>query len=159
MSRWRRSTLAYPRADHLVHGRRREWPSNLTVAELLHLDSDLIDTVPCSFGLNGRILLVKTVCCCPSQMASSPSDRARLISESLRSGQMYLKMHSGEDDSLVEVLNLQQLFDPFAAQVLGRLHAGEELQEPSAVEKAQLVFPSGEPLPRCWTNPRYGAQA
>jgi len=71
---------------------------------------------------------------------------------------MFLKMHSGEDDSLVEVLNLQQLFDPFAGQVLGRLHAGEELQEPSDVDKDQLVFPSGEALPRCWRDPQYGAQ-
>lgn len=71
---------------------------------------------------------------------------------------MFLKMHNGEDDSLVEVLNLQQLFDPFAGQVLGRLHAGEELQDPAPVDKGQLVFPSGETLPRCWRDPHYSNQ-
>lgn len=71
---------------------------------------------------------------------------------------MFLKMHNGEDDSLVEVLNLQELFDPFALQLMGRLHAGEELQDASPVDKGQLVFPSGEALPRCWRDPHYGNQ-
>ena len=69
---------------------------------------------------------------------------------------MFLKLHQVEDDSLVEVLDLQQLFDPFAGQVLGRLHAGEELQDPAPLMKDQLVFPSGEPLPRCWLDAHYG---
>lgn len=69
---------------------------------------------------------------------------------------MFLKLHNVEDDSLFEVLDLQQLFDPFAAKMLGRFHAGEELQDPIPVGKKQLVFPSGEPLPRCWINPHYG---
>jgi len=42
-----------------------------------------------------------------SESSSSPPVRARLFCESLRTAQMFLKMHSGEDDSLVEVLNLQ----------------------------------------------------
>jgi hypothetical protein len=54
---------------------------------------------------------------------------------------------------LVEVLDLTQLFDPFEAQVLGRLHAGEELQDPQPWPKAELRFPSGEALPSCWLHP------
>jgi hypothetical protein len=60
-----------------------------------------------------------------------------------------------DDNSLVEVLNLTQLFDPFSESVEVRLHAGEELQDPAPFRKVELTFPSGETLPRCWTNPTY----
>lgn len=70
---------------------------------------------------------------------------------------MFLKLLDGDDISVVEVLDLRQLFDPFAAEVLGRLHAGEELQDPGPLPKAQLIFPSGEPLPRCWRDARFGS--
>ena len=40
---------------------------------------------------------------------------------------MVLKIDNGVDDRLVEVLDLQQLFDPFAAQLLGRLRVGVDL--------------------------------
>lgn len=66
---------------------------------------------------------------------------------------MFLKTH--DDGSLLEVLNLQQLMDPFAPAVEGRLHAGEEIQDPASVAKSELMFPSGEPLPRCWTEAGY----
>ena len=68
---------------------------------------------------------------------------------------MFLRISQDDDDSLVEVLNLQQLFDPFASEVLGRFHAGEELQDPQGMIKQSLVFPSGEALPRCWLDPNY----
>lgn len=67
---------------------------------------------------------------------------------------MFLKTRA--DGSLLEVLNLRQLMDPFAVAVEGRLHAGEEIQDPGAVAKRDLVFPSGEALPRCWQDPHYG---
>jgi len=66
---------------------------------------------------------------------------------------MFLK--SQQDDSLMEVLNLKQLFDPFASGVEGRLHAGEEMQDPETFQKNALQFPSGEALPRCWVDPAY----
>ena len=68
---------------------------------------------------------------------------------------MFLKIRHDDHSSLVEVLDLQQLFDPFSGTVRGRLHAGEELQDPSALSKADLSFPSGEALPRCWLDPHY----
>lgn len=68
---------------------------------------------------------------------------------------MFLRIRHDDDSSLVEILDLQQLFDPFANSVLGRLHAGEELQDPTALGKGDLSFPSGEPLPRCWVDPHY----
>jgi hypothetical protein len=66
---------------------------------------------------------------------------------------MFLKTR--QDGSLMEVLNLQQLFDPFATAVDGRLHAGEEVQDQELYAKTDLLFPSGEALPRCWVDPAY----
>jgi hypothetical protein len=68
---------------------------------------------------------------------------------------MFLKIRHDDDTSLVEVLDLKQLFDPFATQVQARIHAGEELQDPQPLSKGSLFFPSGEDLPRCWLDPHY----
>lgn len=57
--------------------------------------------------------------------------------------------------NLIEVLSTQELFDPFVLEVMAQSHAGEELQEPEPFLKAELVFPSGEELPRCWVDPDY----
>lgn len=66
---------------------------------------------------------------------------------------MYLKEKTSGD--LVEILDLVNLFDPFASEVRGRLHAGEELQEPASFAKSSLRFPSDEALPACWTDAKY----
>ena len=50
---------------------------------------------------------------------------------------------------------LAKKFSTFAASVQGRLHAGEEMQDAEAFLKADLLFPSGEPLPRCWLDSAY----
>ena len=73
---------------------------------------------------------------------------------------MFLTLHqhgqgAGHEPSLVEVLDLRQLADPFSAVVAGRIHGGEELQDPHHFAKAELRFPSGEDLPRCWRDPQY----
>jgi len=66
---------------------------------------------------------------------------------------MYLKHQ--QTGNLVEVVDTAALFDPFRDSLEGRLHAGEELQEVEVFPKAELVFPSGESLPRCWTDGNY----
>lgn len=66
---------------------------------------------------------------------------------------MFLKhVNSGD---LVEVLDMSVLVNPFEAAVPGRFHAGEELQDAARFVKKELVFPSNEKLPRCWTDPDY----
>ncbi len=57
--------------------------------------------------------------------------------------------------SLVEVLAMPDLFDPFIPMVMAQSHSGEELQDAEEFPKADLMFPSGEPLPRCWIDPDY----
>ena len=66
---------------------------------------------------------------------------------------MFLK-HSSTG-KLVEVLSIRDLFNPMHPNLVGRYHAGEELQDPEAFAKAELVFCSNEPLPRCWTDVHY----
>ena len=66
---------------------------------------------------------------------------------------MYLKLKAPGD--LVEVLDMRALVDPCWDSLAGRLHAGEELQDPAEFAKAELLFPSGEALPRCWLDPHY----
>ena len=56
---------------------------------------------------------------------------------------------------LVEILNPQELWNPYVEKVQGRFHAGEELQDPEPFTKSHLMFPSGESLPVCWFDPAY----
>ena len=68
---------------------------------------------------------------------------------------MFLQLTKNSDR--VEVLDTAELFDPFKDSISGRLHRGEELQDPDHFSKADLSFPSGEALPRCWMDPHYRA--
>lgn len=66
---------------------------------------------------------------------------------------MFLK-DKGTGD-LIEVLSLQDLFDPFCDKLVGRYQRGEDPQDPQKFVKNTLVFPSGEALPRCWLDAHY----
>jgi len=66
---------------------------------------------------------------------------------------MFLKLANSGD--MVEVLDVRSLSDPCRDSVAGRLHAGEELQDPETFTKSDLSFPSGEALPRCWVDAEY----
>jgi hypothetical protein len=70
---------------------------------------------------------------------------------------MFLRQKRSGD--LIEVIDLSFLFDPFVPIVRGQVHAGEEMQEATDFPKADLEFPSGENLPRCWTDGGYRQQA
>jgi hypothetical protein len=56
---------------------------------------------------------------------------------------------------LVEVLRLEELFNPLKFTFTGRLNIGEEMPEPDQFQKSRVCFPSGEPLPRCWVDVHY----
>jgi len=56
---------------------------------------------------------------------------------------------------MLEVLDLVELMNLHHDAVPGRIQEGEEQQDPDRYAKADLVFLSGEPLPRCWTDPHY----
>lgn len=57
--------------------------------------------------------------------------------------------------ALVEVLTLESLYNPCMMEIMGQLQAGEEMQDPESFPKSDLVFPSGESLPRCWLDSHY----
>lgn len=63
--------------------------------------------------------------------------------------------------TLVRIVDLDALFDPFNRRADGRSQAGEEEQELDAFDKQQLMFASGESLPSCWLDPdfRHAASA
>ena len=66
---------------------------------------------------------------------------------------MLLKQKTSEH--MVEVANLLDLMNLNHAEVVGRFQEGEEQQDPVTFNKTELVFLSGEDLPRCWTDPHY----
>ncbi len=66
---------------------------------------------------------------------------------------MFLR-HVASGD-IVEVMDLESLFDPFRNEFKGRFHAGEEMPDPSGFRKSDMIFLSGERLPRCWVDPHY----
>lgn len=66
---------------------------------------------------------------------------------------MFLKHR--DSGKLIEVLSQLDLLNPMHEAIVGRYHAGEELQEPEHFEKRDLIFTSDEPLPRCWTDVHY----
>ncbi len=66
---------------------------------------------------------------------------------------MFLMQKNSE--KLVEVLSLSDLFNPNHEQIVGRFHAGEEMQEAETFTKDEMAFPSGEALPKCWLDPHY----
>ena len=66
---------------------------------------------------------------------------------------MFLK--DTTNGNMVEVLSLNDLFNPNHQQLVGRYNAGEELQDPEKFSKSDLEFLSGESLPRCWLDVHY----
>lgn len=58
---------------------------------------------------------------------------------------------------LVEVEDTGALINPATEKIVGRVQSGEEEQDPEEVSKQELIFPSGEALPRCWVDAEYQA--
>jgi hypothetical protein len=73
-------------------------------------------------------------------------------------GGLIMYLQDSKSGHMVEVLSMKDLLDPFDTEIVGRLHFGEEVQEPEKFAKAELAFLSGEPLPKCWTDPHYRDQ-
>lgn len=66
---------------------------------------------------------------------------------------MFLRNTTNND--LAQVVSLDELMDPNLASVTVRHHAGEEAGDPVKMAKADLCFPSGEALPKCWLDAHY----
>ena len=55
--------------------------------------------------------------------------------------------------TLIEIEDLETLFNPLKDEIEGRIQEGEEEQDPESFAKQDLTFASGEDLPRCWIDP------
>lgn len=62
-----------------------------------------------------------------------------------------------QNSTLIEILDIESLVDPVESKITGSRQAGEEEQPPEEFSKDGLRFPSGESLPRCWTDADYKA--
>jgi hypothetical protein len=68
-------------------------------------------------------------------------------------GVMFLQ--NKRNGNLIEIEDVTALINPIENQITGRSQSGQEEQEVEAYEKANLIFPSGEALPRCWIDANY----
>lgn len=60
-----------------------------------------------------------------------------------------------EDNTLIQVIDYEELIDPFQKSIQGKQKAGQEVQPTQSFDKSGLIFPSGESLPECWMDPEY----
>jgi hypothetical protein len=55
----------------------------------------------------------------------------------------------------VKIVDVQELLDPTSEIVHAQDQEGQEEQETDIYQKEELVFPSGEKLPRCWLDAKF----
>ncbi|MDP5017050.1 acetyltransferase [Anabaena sp. UHCC 0187] len=66
---------------------------------------------------------------------------------------MFLQIKDSRD--LVKIVDVQELLDPTSETVHAQDQEGQEEQETDIYKKEELVFPSGEKLPRCWLDAKF----
>ena len=66
---------------------------------------------------------------------------------------MFLQIKDSRD--LVKIVDIQELLEPTIKTVHAQEQEGQEEQETDIYQKVELVFPSGEKLPRCWLDAHY----
>lgn len=60
-----------------------------------------------------------------------------------------------DSSELVKILDVQELINPNQDVVHAQQQEGQEEQQADSYKKENLVFPSGETLPRCWLDADY----
>ena len=68
-------------------------------------------------------------------------------------------LQNKSSDTIVEIEDLETLFNPLKQEIEGRIQEGQEEQDPEPFAKQDLTFASGEDLPRCWIDPDYRKSA
>jgi hypothetical protein len=64
-------------------------------------------------------------------------------------------LQNKENGTLVEILDIQEVISPVHAEIMIQVQSGQEEQDPEPISKQNLIFPSGESLPRCWIDADY----
>lgn len=57
--------------------------------------------------------------------------------------------------TMIEVMDIDSLISPAKDAIPAKVQEGQEEQNTESYNKANLVFPSGESLPRCWLDANY----
>jgi hypothetical protein len=66
---------------------------------------------------------------------------------------MFLQIKN--NGNLIKILDIQELLNPNIKTIHAQDQEGQEEQETDIYQKENLVFPSGEQLPRCWLDANY----
>lgn len=64
-------------------------------------------------------------------------------------------LKSKETGTLIKIQDTESLINPNQHEISGQDQAGQEEQNTTTYSKEELVFPSGESLPRCWLDSNY----
>ncbi|MFB2937929.1 acetyltransferase [Aerosakkonemataceae cyanobacterium BLCC-F154] len=64
-------------------------------------------------------------------------------------------LKSKQDGTLIKIQDTESLINPNQQEIIGKDQAGQEEQNPATYSKQELIFPSGESLPRCWLDSNY----
>ncbi|MFB2836139.1 acetyltransferase [Floridanema evergladense] len=64
-------------------------------------------------------------------------------------------LKSKETGTLIQIHDTESLINPNQHEISGQDQAGQEEQNTTTYSKEELVFPSGESLPRCWLDANY----
>ncbi len=64
-------------------------------------------------------------------------------------------LHNKKNNSLVKINDFEALINPAKDEVVAQSQSGQEEQDPEPMQKQNLIFPSGENLPRCWVDADY----
>ncbi|MBD2774042.1 acetyltransferase [Iningainema tapete] len=60
-----------------------------------------------------------------------------------------------DSGNLVEIQDIQELINPNVDAIKAQDQEGQEEQDTDTYKKENLVFPSGENLPKCWKDANY----
>ncbi|MFW6296072.1 MAG: acetyltransferase [Halothece sp.] len=60
---------------------------------------------------------------------------------------------------LLKVTEFDEVYNPSHETVTAKRQAGQNEQPSSEFQKENLIFPSGEDLPRCWKDPNYRSES
>jgi hypothetical protein len=70
-------------------------------------------------------------------------------------GGYFMFLQAKDTGVLVKVLDVKELIDPNNDAIKGQQQEGEDDQDTESYHKNNLIFPSGESLPRCWLDANY----
>jgi len=66
---------------------------------------------------------------------------------------MFLRQMTSSE--LIEAIDVMSIVNPSCSTFVARTYLNDEMADVKRYNKQEMMFPSGEPLPRCWLEPGY----